>query len=121
MLLHVDQHLQQPLREGEWSWAENHRHLIMVTDGWVIRRGLGRDDPFHPWGVPPSFLRDLEGIDTSARPTWAEIIPVREEKMGVVRDHLDQLDDEVVRVVLGEEWAHHWYATRDVDRLQSDR
>ncbi|HEX4906902.1 MAG TPA: DinB family protein [Acidimicrobiales bacterium] len=113
--------LQAPLREGEWSWAENFRHLVMVTDAWIARRALGRDDPFHPWGVPPSFMTGLPGIDTRARPAWDEIVPVRDERVAFVRAHLEGIDLECLRVVLDEEWAHHWYATRDLDRPQSAR
>lgn len=108
--------LQEPLRAGEWSWAENFRHLIMVTDAWITRRGLGRDDPFHPWGVAPSFMTGLAGLDTEARPTWAEIVPVRDERVAFVRANLEAIDLACLRVVLDEEWAHHWYATRDLDQ-----
>jgi hypothetical protein len=39
--------------------------------------------------------------------------------MALVRDNLDTLPVHVLRVVLDEEWAHNWYANRDLDQLCS--
>ena len=52
-------------------------------------------------------------------PTWAEVVEAREDRMALVRDNIDTLPMHVVRVVLDEEWAHNWYANRDLDQLLS--
>jgi uncharacterized protein YjbI with pentapeptide repeats len=38
--------------DGEWSFIETLRHLILVTDGWIRRTVLGEASPFHPLGLP---------------------------------------------------------------------
>ena len=40
--------------EGEWSFAETLRHLVMATDAWlrVSVLGVAFDEAFHPWGLP---------------------------------------------------------------------
>ena len=106
--------------EDEFSWSEGFRHLVFVTDAWVGNGALQRD-AWHPLGVPPSFAPWPPGSDPSATPTWAEVIEAREDRMALVRDNIDALPMHVLLVVLGEEWAHDWYANRDLDRLQSDR
>ena len=106
--------------EDEFSWSEGFRHLVFVTDAWVGNGALQRD-VWHPLGVPPSFAPWPPGSDPAARPTWAEVVAAREDRMALVRDNLDALPLHVVRVVLDEEWAHDWYANRDLDRLQSER
>jgi hypothetical protein len=106
------------LEADEYSWSDNFRHLVFVTDAWVSKNGLGVDD-WHPLGVPPSFLPWPPGADPSATPTWPEVVEAREGRMALVRAHLDTLPMRIVRVVLGEEWAHDWYANRDLDQLSS--
>jgi hypothetical protein len=118
--------------DDEWSLLETLRHLIMVTDSWISRTVLGRTGHFYRYGVLPSFITDPEpfGIDTSADPPSAEVIAVREERMGVVRDLVaDVTDDDLQRpcgehtmlrclwTLFDEEWHHNWYANRDLDVL----
>jgi hypothetical protein len=115
--------------DDEWSWAENFRHLIMVTDGWISGMVLGRTGHFHPIGVPPSFLTEVPGIDVDASPTWAEVVAAREDRMAIVRQLIEELTDadlerrcgehtlhHCILTVLDEEWHHNWYANRDLDR-----
>jgi len=104
------------LEEDEYSWSDNFRHLVFFTDAWVGNNALGIED-WHPLGVPPSFAPWPPGSDPSATPTWAEVVAARESRMALVRDNLDTLPMHVVRVVLDEEWAHNWYANRDLDQL----
>ncbi len=106
------------LEDDEFSWAEGFRHLVFVTDAWVGNGALQRDE-WHPLGVPPSFAPWPPGSDPEASPTWAEVVAAREDRMALVRDHLDTLPMHVVRVVLDEEWAHDFYANRDLDQLSS--
>jgi uncharacterized damage-inducible protein DinB len=118
--------------EDEWSCAETFRHLVFVTDGWITRTALGRDDLHHPWSVPPSFITGLAHIDTDARPNWQDIVPVRESRLATVRAFVDGLEDadlaarrgdvtvqQCLHVVLDEEWHHNWFANRDLDQLVS--
>ncbi len=118
--------------DGEWSFLETVRHLVFVIDVWISRNALGHDAPFHPLGVAPTFVADpaAMGIDVDADPSLSEVIVVRDERMDIVR-HLvaDLADDDLQRAtgehtvhfclltLFEEEWAHHWYATRDLDAL----
>jgi hypothetical protein len=104
--------------DDEYSWSESFRHLLFVTDAWVSKTALGVDD-WHPLGVPPSFAPWPPGSDPDATPTWAEVVEAREGRMALVRSHLDTIDLGILRVVLGEEWAHDFYANRDLDQLSS--
>ena len=42
--------------DEEWSVVETVRHLVFAVDAWILRVVLGRDDPFDPIALPPSFL-----------------------------------------------------------------
>jgi hypothetical protein len=104
-------------------------------------RGDGR--PFHPWGVPFTDLADFVadgpsaiGIDTDARPSYAEVLDVRAERVADVRQFLTEVSPErlseecegpiwmggqrlsalrCLRVILNEEIEHHRFAERDLD------
>ena len=104
--------------EDEWSWSESFRHLVFVTDAWISKAALGVED-WHPLGVPPSFAPWPAGADPEASPTWAEVVAAREDRMALVRAHLDSVDLGCLRVVLDEEWAHDSFANRDLDQLCS--
>ena len=104
--------------EDEFSWSEGFRHLVFVTDAWVGNGALQRDE-WHPLGVPPSFAPWPPGSDPAATPTWDEVVAAREDRMALVSEHLETLPIHVVRVVLDEEWAHDFYANRDLDQLSS--
>jgi hypothetical protein len=129
---------------GEWCFADTLRHLVLVVDAWLGRAVLGDDDGFHPLGMPAAVITDgvAHGIDGAARPTYAEVVAAREDRMGRVRDFVATVtDDELMRprrtsdrpgwppppgertplrclsVILNEEWAHHQFAVRDLDLL----
>lgn len=126
--------------DGEWSFAQTLRHLVMATDVWLGKAILGREQPFHPLGQPNAEYA-TDGYDTSvfttAVPTYDEVLAVRAERMGMVRDFIAGVTPEelaVVRenpwapghaettlsclhVILGEEWEHHRYAVRDLEVL----
>jgi hypothetical protein len=38
--------------DGEWSFAQTLRHLVMATDTWLGRAILEREQPLHPLGQP---------------------------------------------------------------------
>lgn len=130
--------------DGEWSFLETLRHLVMATDGWLLRMVKGRPLPYHRWGLAPSFVSDPAalGIDPSARPTLAKLLEVRRERMEEVRTTIEAVtSDELARicvapdeighpadeqtvlhclhVILDEEWEHNRYANRDLDALVS--
>src|SRR5262245_9606145 len=44
--------------DGEWTFAQTLRHLVMATDAWLGSAILGRPDPYHPIGVPFSGWRE---------------------------------------------------------------
>ena len=102
----------------EFSWAEHYRHLVFVTDAWISKNALGVED-WHPIGMPPSFWPPPEGVDMTLTPSWSDVIAAREDRMALVRDHLVDVDLDCARVVLDEEWAHDWYANRDLDQLSA--
>jgi DinB superfamily/Pentapeptide repeats (8 copies) len=118
--------------DGEWSFLESMRHLVMVTDGWIGGTVLGRSGHFWPAGVLPSFLTDPAafGIDPSADPDLGAVIAAREERIASVRALVDGLRDDDLRrrcgdqslleclwTVFDEEWHHNWFANRDLDVL----
>ncbi|SDG27526.1 DinB family protein [Klenkia brasiliensis] len=64
--------------DGEWSLAETLRHLVFAADVWAGRVLGAGDEPFCPLGLPttdtgPGTYREL-GLDTAARPGWAEVV-----------------------------------------------
>ena len=129
--------------DGEWSMVETLRHLVFVHDSWFRRCVLGLTEPFTPMGLGPSFVVDQEhGMDPNARPSLDEVLAVRDQQAleieawlaQVTPDQLAQTapvpDDDrwpsyakarTVRqclgTVLNEEWAHHQFCVRDLDKL----
>lgn len=130
--------------DDEWSFVETLRHLVMATDCWLSRGIHLARHPYHPWGlpwggVPSDWAREL-GLDLSATPDLAEVLPVRRQRQQAVRDTLESLTDEelvevrtapdepghpsgehsvlhCLHVLCNEEWEHHRYAVRDLDQL----
>lgn len=125
---------------GEWSFAQTLRHLVMATDTWLRGAALGVEQPFHPIGQPHSeYFTD--GHDPSVfvvdPPTFDEVLTVRAERVAMVRDFVaavtpDELEQargnpwsaehqETVRsclhVILEEEWEHLRFALRDLDQM----
>ncbi len=131
----------------EWSFTETLRHLVLVTDSWVSHAIAGQPRPFHPLGLPPSFVPDHEsfGIDTGATPTFDEVAEVRAGRIASVRALLEAVTQEdldrvrppntapggpppasrtatsCLHVVFDEEWAHHRFAVRDLSIIEAER
>jgi uncharacterized damage-inducible protein DinB len=133
--------------DGEWSFIQTLRHLVLVTDGWIRRAALGDPSPWHPLGLPwddPDETRALPtGItrDRDARPSLDEVLELRRDRMATVRKLVDGLTDEsldsdtepveapgwpesrsyrlrnLLLHVFHEEWEHWSYAERDLDAL----
>jgi DinB family protein/pentapeptide repeat protein len=123
---------------GEWCFADTLRHLVFVVDLWLGVAVLGSDDGFHPLGMPAAFMDGARfGVDASVRPTYAEVVAARDDRVAQVRDFVAGLSDadlaqprtlsfsgaertvlQCLRVILNEEWAHHRFAVRDLDLLK---
>jgi uncharacterized damage-inducible protein DinB len=132
--------------DDEWSAVETLRHLVFVFDTWFRRCCLGRTDLFTPMGLATDFVPDQEeqGLDRSAAPTLAEVRAVRDAQAAELEAWLatvtaDALQEpapvpdgpgwppyargrtvsQCLHTVLDEEWAHHGFCVRDLDRLVS--
>jgi DinB superfamily len=132
--------------DGEWSFVQTHRHLVLATDCWLRRMVKGIDRPYHPWGLGGSWLTSPRrwGIDPDADPSLDQILEVRRERMDEVHDVIAGATAEelgrncippaspghprkertvlqCLHVVLKEEWYHHRYAIRDLEVLENRR
>jgi hypothetical protein len=129
--------------DGEWSFLETLRHLIMATDCWYFRMIRGSEHPYHPWGVTGSFLDATTiGLDTEANPGLDEVLAVRKQRMDAVKTTIQGLDAQdlericeppatpghptkphsvlkCLHVILDEEWEHNRYANRDLEILSA--
>lgn len=127
--------------DGEWSFSQTLRHLVMATDTWLRGAVLGIPEPFHPLGQP-NVEYETDGHDmsvfASGVPDYADVLAVRAERVAMVRDALahvtvEELDgirpnpwapdhQETVRsclqVILEEEWEHLRFALRDLDAIE---
>ena len=128
---------------NEWSFVDTLRHLVFVTDAWLRNAAQAVPQPFHPYGLPASFMTngDTFGIDPAAAPTLDEVLEVRAVRLGMVRSYVDsvtQADLDAARepgtpgwpppaprtglaclqVILNEEWAHHQFAIRDLATIE---
>lgn len=129
--------------DGEWSFAQTLRHLVMATDIWLRQTILGVESPLHPIGQPNAeYFTDGHdpGAFTTAVPVYAEVLGVRAERVDMVRTFLaaaTAADLQVPRTnpwaparstttlsclhtILGEEWEHLRFATRDLDAIASE-
>ncbi len=131
---------------GEWSFVQTQRHLVLATDCWLRRMVKGIAHPYHPWGLGGSWLTSPRrwGIDPDADPSLDQVLTVRRERMDEVRDAIagataEELERTCVppaspghprkehtvlqclHVVLKEEWQHHRYAVRDLAVLEMRR
>jgi hypothetical protein len=129
--------------DGEWSFAQTLRHLVMATDVWLGRAILEQEQPFHPIGQPNAEY-EPDGNDMSVfmtgQPAYADVLAVRAGRVASVRDFLAAVgpDDlagtrsnpwapqhpetvlSCLHVILGEEWEHHHrYAVRDLDAIEA--
>ena len=130
--------------DGEWSFAETLRHLVMATDTWLGKAILGQEQPYHPAGLPnddnDSDAYDDDVFSTPA-PSFAEVVEARGDRQTTVREFLAAVTPEVLaqprknphapdyeetvlsclRTILEEEWEHHRYAVRDLDAVSTAR
>jgi hypothetical protein len=132
--------------DDEWSFVETLRHLVFATDAWASRTILDEPMPFHRLGFtqtsyPPKDAAAL-GIDLDARPSFAEVMQVRTDRMALVRGIVEALTDtelermcqrapapgypeeprsvgRCLSVVMNEECEHRRYAVRDLAVLEA--
>jgi len=129
--------------DGEWSFAQTLRHLVLATDMWLGRAVLRAEQPFHPLGLRDAGSEDEDGLDgsvlTTVTPSYAAVLEARAGRVAMVRDFLagvtaaelaetrsnphDPAHQETVRsclhVILEEEWEHHRYAVRDLAAIEA--
>jgi hypothetical protein len=134
--------------DDEWSFVETLRHLVLATDKWAGRAILDEPTPYHPLGLPqpgyPPADTAALGIDLDARPSLAEVMEARGNRMTLVRGIVDGLTDaslerpcprllpapdfpeetlsvgRCLRVIMSEECEHRRYAVRDLTALEAD-
>ena len=128
--------------DGEWSFADTLRHLVMATDTWLGKAVLRHDQPYHPAGLPndddDSDAYD-DGVFSAAAPSFSEVLEARADRQTMVREFLAVATSQVLaqprrnphapdheetvlsclRTILEEEWEHHRYAVRDLDVLSA--
>jgi hypothetical protein len=128
--------------DGEWSFAQTLRHLVMATDTWLRRAILGLEQPYHPIGQANAGAA-ADGLDTSIfvteAPPYAEVLEVRAGRVAMVRDFIATVTPEelaaprrnpwapdyeettlsCLHTILEEEWEHHRYAVRDLDAIEA--
>ena len=112
--------------DGEWSFVQTQRHLVLATDCWLRRMVKGIAHPYHPWGLGGSWLTSPRrwGIDPDADPSLGQVLEVRRRSLGVPRPcapghpRKDHTVLHCLHVVLKEEWQHHRYAVRDLGVLE---
>lgn len=130
--------------DGEWSFAQTLRHLVMATDTWLRRAILEIEQPYHPAGQP-NFEYEPDGYDMSVfsttAPTYAEVLEVRAGRVAMVRDFLAAATPadlakgrknpwgpehpvtilSCLHTIINEEWEHHRYAVRDLEAIEAGR
>jgi hypothetical protein len=129
--------------DGEWSFAQTLRHLVLATDAWLGRAVLAIEQPFHPLGLAGPQAED-DGLDMSifvvGTPPYREVLDARADRVAMVRDFLATVTPaelatrrgnpwapeypestlSCLHVILTEEWEHLRYASRDLDTLGAD-
>jgi uncharacterized damage-inducible protein DinB len=128
--------------DAEWSLAQTLRHLVMATDTWLGKAVFGREQPYHPFGLPNAEY-EMDGYDlsvfTSGTPSYHEVLAARADRVSMVREFLATVtEDELaaprwnpwapdrpettlscLHVILHEEWEHHRFAVRDLDVIDA--
>jgi DinB superfamily/Pentapeptide repeats (8 copies) len=125
--------------DGEWSFAQTLRHLVLATDTWLRRGVLEIEQPYHPLGLRDAGTDGDRSAFTSETPSYADVLAARADRVALVGDFLatvtaDELDarrknphepeyPETVRsclhVILEEEWEHLRFAVRDLDAIEA--
>lgn len=123
----------------EWSTVESLRHIVFVVDIWLGKLIGGREDPFHPIGLPPHFVpRKPAGssIDPDADPTFAQVCEVVRGRIQTLAAYADAVTpEELARpigthaqtvagglgVIFDELVFHDGFINRDLDAIAAAR
>jgi hypothetical protein len=132
--------------DGEWSFIETLRHLVFITDSWASRTILDEPMPFHRLGLPQTAYAPTDaaalGMDLDARPSFAEVMEARADRMALVSRIVEDLTDielgrictrspapgypeesravgECLGVLMEEECEHLRFAMRDLAVLEA--
>lgn len=126
--------------EGEWSFAQTLRHLVMATDTWLGKAVLSKGRPFHPLGLANTEDEDEEAF-SETDPSYDDVLAVRAERQAMVRDFIAGASSELLaeqranphapehaetvlsclHTIIEEEWEHHRYAVRDLDAVEDQQ
>lgn len=125
---------------GEWSFAQTLRHAVLFTDVWLNSAILGKDQPFHPLGLPFTGA-ERAGMDmsvfTTDEPAYDAVLEAWSGRFAMVHDYLAEVTPdelaalctnpwapdndltalECVHTILQEGWEHCRYAIRDLDAI----
>ena len=129
--------------DGEWSFVQTQRHLVLAADCWLRRMVKGMSHPYHPWGLGGSWLTSPRrwGLDPDADPSLGQVLVLRRERMDEAAEVIaaatapelerncvppgspghprkDHPVLQCLQVILKEDWQHHRYATRDLEVLR---
>jgi hypothetical protein len=122
---------------GEWSFVQTLRHLVMAVDKWFTAPILGEE--FHPIGLPNTGSIDFPwpNLDYDLTPSLSEALAVRADRATRVRDYVatvttadfdravDVLENgsnplrECLYTVFEEAFWHNRYAERDLGQLEA--
>jgi DinB superfamily/Pentapeptide repeats (8 copies) len=132
--------------DEEWSFVETLRHLVYITDSWASRTVLDEPMPYHRLGLPQTAYAPKDatalGMDIDARPSFAEVMTARTDRMALMRGLVGALTEselgrlctrspapgypeeprlarECLEVVMEEECEHLRFAGRDLAVLEA--
>ena len=125
--------------DGEWSFVQTLRHLVLAMDKWFSAPILG--ERFHPFGLPDTGSIDVAwpDLDRQVAPSLSEVLAVRDDQATRLGDFLaTATDDDLTRsvdvlenrphrvhdcvsTVFEEEFWHNRYADRDLAKLETGR
>src|SRR3954452_17265384 len=73
--------------DGEWSFAQTLRHLVLATDLWLGLSVLEIEQPFHPLGLPHAEAEE-DGLDMSrfakGTPAYDDVLEARAGRVAMV-------------------------------------
>jgi len=123
---------------GEWSFVQTLRHLVLAMDKWLTAPILG--EHFHPLGLPNSGSVEFpwpDPLDYDRTPSMADVLAVRADRATRFRDYLERVAptdltrsidvlengtnpvQECIYTVFEEEFWHNRYALRDLALLEA--
>ena len=131
-------HLEESVN-GEWSFLDTLRHLVFVSDKWILDPLSGAQ--WRSIGLPNTGSRDFPwpGIDRTYQPTLEDVLAVRRSQGDAIAQLVGELKDDDLEVsvvivengqataldcwhtLLEEEFEHRRYALRDLAALQPEQ